>query len=145
MTSCAHADVVRGFTTVRLLFVTTVGLLAALVPVNLARADAFSEQYQINNLAVSSGVFAPVSPARDAGIFFSGFASNELDMRRKGVIRRQSYLPLQIAAGQYQAPESEREDQRLMLRIALGLGLAYVVFLACWIWATRLRSRPPRH
>ena len=25
-----------------------------------------------------------------------------------------------------------------MLRIALGLGLAYVGFLACWIWVTRL-------
>lgn len=32
-----------------------------------------------------------------------------------------------------------------MLQIGLGLGLAYVVFLVWWVWATRLRSRPPRH
>jgi hypothetical protein len=32
-----------------------------------------------------------------------------------------------------------------MLRIALGLALVYVVFVAGWFWATRLRSRPPRH
>ena len=31
-----------------------------------------------------------------------------------------------------------------MVRIALGLGLAYVGFLACWIWVTRRRSGPPR-
>jgi hypothetical protein len=32
-----------------------------------------------------------------------------------------------------------------MLLTGLGLGAVYVVFLAAWIWATRLRSRPPRH
>ena len=30
-----------------------------------------------------------------------------------------------------------------MLKIGLGLGAAYLVFLAAWIWATRLRSGPP--
>jgi hypothetical protein len=32
-----------------------------------------------------------------------------------------------------------------MLRVGLGLGVVYIVFLAGWIWGTRLRSRPPRH
>lgn len=47
-------------------------------------------------------------------------------------------------AAQYLLSESQSE-RRLMIRIALGLGVAYVVFLACWVWATRVRSRPPRH
>jgi hypothetical protein len=52
---------------------------------------------------------------------------------------------VQIAAAQYQPPESRADERSTMLRIGLGLGLVYMVFLACWIWATRLRSRQPPH
>jgi hypothetical protein len=48
-------------------------------------------------------------------------------------------------AAQYQPPESPAGERRTMLRIGLGLGLVYVVFLGGWIWGTRLRSRSPRH
>jgi hypothetical protein len=36
-------------------------------------------------------------------------------------------------------------DTALMLEIGLVLGLAYLAFLAVWIWATRLRPRLTRH
>ena len=37
------------------------------------------------------------------------------------------------ASGQYQSDE-------LMLQIGLVLGMAYLAFLAIWVWATRLRT-----
>jgi hypothetical protein len=36
-------------------------------------------------------------------------------------------------------------DTALMLEIGLVLGLAYLAFLAFWMWATRLRPRLTRH
>jgi hypothetical protein len=51
---------------------------------------------------------------------------------------------LKIAAPQYQ-PAAAQGDRRLMLRVGLGLGAVYLVFLGGWIWATRFRSRPPGH
>jgi hypothetical protein len=53
-------------------------------------------------------------------------------------------LPVETAAGQYQQAADEPE-RRLMLLVGLALAAAYVVFVIGWIWATRLRSRPPRH
>jgi hypothetical protein len=66
-------------------------------------------------------------------------------MRRNSDLEVRLDLLEQTAAGQYQPSEPQGDDRRLMFRIALGLGVAYVVFVACWLWATRLRSRPPRH
>jgi hypothetical protein len=40
--------------------------------------------------------------------------------------------------------EPRNGDPRRMLQIGAVLGTIYVVFLATWIWATRLRTRPPR-
>lgn len=51
---------------------------------------------------------------------------------------------LQIAARQYQQDADER-NRRLMVVVGLALAGAYVVFLAAWFWATRLRSRPRRN
>jgi hypothetical protein len=58
----------------------------------------------------------------------------------------------------YQAPRVEGDavksgqparprpgDTALMLEIGLLLGLAYLAFLAFWIWATRLRPRLTRN
>ena len=39
--------------------------------------------------------------------------------------------------------EPRSGDPRRMLQIGAVLGTIYVVFLATWIWATRLRARPP--
>jgi hypothetical protein len=74
---------------------------------------------------------------------FSG--GNVLEKRRNDAVEMGADLPGQTEAAQYQASESQHEDRRMMFRIALGLALAYVVFLGCWIWATRLRARRPRH
>lgn len=41
-----------------------------------------------------------------------------------------------------QLPDTGRGDTRLMIRIGLLLGLAYVIFLTIWFWATRVRLRP---
>jgi hypothetical protein len=51
---------------------------------------------------------------------------------------------LEIAVPRYQ-PAAAGGDRRLMLRVGLGLGAVYLVFLGGWIWATRFRSRPPGH
>jgi hypothetical protein len=49
----------------------------------------------------------------------------------------------EIGTAQYQRSADE-SDRRLMLRLGLGLGAAYLVFLVAWVWATRVRSgRPP--
>ena len=42
-----------------------------------------------------------------------------------------------------QSIEPRNGDPRRMLQIGAVLGALYVVFLAIWIWATRLRMRPP--
>ena len=39
----------------------------------------------------------------------------------------------------YQAVSRQYQDNELMLQIGLLLGLAYLAFLAIWVWATRLR------
>jgi hypothetical protein len=39
----------------------------------------------------------------------------------------------------YQANPRQYQDDELMLRIGLVLGMTYLAFLAIWIWATRLR------
>jgi hypothetical protein len=50
---------------------------------------------------------------------------------------------VEISTAQYQ-PSADESDRPLMLRLGLGLGAAYLVFLVAWVWATRVRSgRPP--
>jgi hypothetical protein len=41
-----------------------------------------------------------------------------------------------------QLPDTGRGKTRLMVKIGLLLGLAYVIFLTIWFWATRFRLRP---
>lgn len=118
--------------------------MAPMPPV-LAKTGAFSGQYQIVEMAVSRSVFTvlsvPKSDIMDAPIS-SGNALDKGQDRREKVRFDQGG---QTEAVQYQLTASKHEDRRLMFRIAVGLGLAYVGFLACWIWATRRRSGPPRH
>lgn len=40
---------------------------------------------------------------------------------------------------QYQRDSGQYQDDELMLQIGAVLGIAYLVFLAVWIWATRFR------
>jgi hypothetical protein len=122
-----------------------IGLPAALISPPLARTEALAGQYQIDQMAVSSAEFDAVSVRRNGGTSAPFHPSKSLDMRRNSDLEVHLDLLEQTAAGQYQPSEPQGDDRRLMFRIALGLGVAYVVFVACWLWATRLRSRPPRH
>lgn len=122
-----------------------IGLPAALISPPLARTEALAGQYQIGQKAVSSAGFGAVSGQINGGTSAAFLSSKSLDIRQKSDGEVRLDLLGQTAAGQYQTSEPQDDDRRLMLRIALGLGVAYVVFVACWLWATRLRSRPRRH
>jgi hypothetical protein len=51
----------------------------------------------------------------------------------------QSQLARRAENARYQAVSRQYQDKELMLQIGLLLGLAYLAFLAIWVWATRLR------
>lgn len=121
------------------------GLLVALIWHFSARTEALTVQYQIRQMAVSPTVFTAVSVPGNGATIAPFSPRNVLDLRRKSAIEVRVDLHGQMQTAQYQASESQPDDRGLMVRIALGLGLAYVVFLGCWIWTTRLRSRRPRH
>lgn len=111
----------------------------------LARKDAFSGQYHGRQMAVSPTAFPVVSVSKSEAMSAPFSSDNALEIRRNVAGKGQAELVGETEAVQYQKAESQHEDRRLMLRIAVGLGLAYVGFVACWIWVTRLRSRPPSH
>lgn len=122
-----------------------IGLPVALLSPPLARTEALAGQYQIDQMAVSSAAFGAVSVPRNGRTSAPFLSGNSLDIPRNSDLEVRPYLLGETEAAQYQPSESQHDDRRLMFRVALGLGVAYVVFLACWLWATRLRSRPPRH
>ena len=51
----------------------------------------------------------------------------------------QSQLARRAENARYQAFSRQYQDKELMLQIGLLLGMAYLAFLAIWVWATRLR------
>jgi hypothetical protein len=59
--------------------------------------------------------------------------------------RRVRYQPqiAAVATNSAQAGENLR-GRALMIKIGLLLGMAYLVFLMLWFWATRVRPRPTR-
>ena len=110
----------------------------------LASVLAITAEYHECSNAVSLFGISAVSRPIDAQMttVFSSEGSRGLRRYRRADLSLGSSA--QIEAAQYQ--QDSRESQRsLMIRIGLGLAAAYVVFLAAWIWATRVRSRPPRH
>lgn len=58
--------------------------------------------------------------------------------------RQVRYQPSRPAAIEAVVTKPTQADTRLMIRIGLLLGIAYLVFLTIWFWATRLRPRPRR-
>ena len=102
-------------------------------------------QYQNRVGPVSRAQIPAISPWNHRGIGSRFASENALILQQKPQLELPLNHQLQLAASQYQQPEPPEEERRLMLGIGLGLGLAYIAFLACWLWATRLRSRPPRH
>ena len=125
--------------------VALLGLAVACIWRFSARTEASEAQYQISQMAVSRTPFTAVSVPEGTSIVSQFSSENALERRPNDAVEMRLDRPGQIEVAQYQASESQHEDRRLMFRIALGLALAYVVFLGCWIWATRLRARRPRH
>jgi hypothetical protein len=121
------------------------GVREAHIPAGLAKTGTFAGQYQIMEMAVSRSGFTVLSVPKTDTMNAPISSGNALDIGQNHREKAHSDLDVQTEAVQYQLAASRGEDRRLMLRIALGLGLAYVGFLACWIWATRRRSGPPRH
>jgi hypothetical protein len=111
----------------------------------LAPTEGFVGQYQNTVRPVSRGRIPAISPWNYRGIGSRFASKNALVLQQKLQLERPLNHQIQLAASQYQQPEPPEEERRLMLGIGLGLGLVYIAFLACWLWATRLRSRPPRH
>jgi hypothetical protein len=128
-----------------LALVALTGLGITLISLLLARKEAFPGQYHDRQMAVSNTAFPVVSVSKSGAMTAPISSDNALEMPRIGAGKDQLELVGETEAVQYQKAESQSEDRRLMLRIAVGLGLAYVGFVACWIWVTRLRSRPPSH
>jgi hypothetical protein len=122
-----------------------ISLLTMLLTPFLARPEALAGQYQIGQIAVSRSAIVAVSVPTNANDGAKFPSRNVLDIRVNSAPEVRSDVRGQTVVAQYQASKSQPEDRRLMFRIALGLGVAYVVFLAGWFWATRLRSRPPHH
>jgi hypothetical protein len=122
-----------------------ISLLAVLLTPSLARPEALTGQYQIGQIAVSRPEIGTVSVPKNVKESAKFLSRNVLDIPLNSAPEVRSDVRGQTVVAQYQASESQPEDRRLMFRIALGLALAYVVFLAGWFWATRLRSRPPHH
>jgi hypothetical protein len=128
-----------------LALVALTGSWITLISPLLARKEAFPGQYHGRQIAVSRTAFPVVSVSKSEAMSAPFSSDNALEIPRNGAGKGQAELVGETEAVQYQKAESQHEDRRLMLRIAVGLGLAYVGFVACWIWVTRLRSRPPSH
>ena len=97
---------------------------AARKPIS-APAAAFSGQYHIVGGAVPPVVLGSVSAV-------------DIPLDSSVYLARQRT----VEGGSYSAARTSRqyhEDRRVQL--ALGLGAIYVVFLVCWVWATRVRPR----
>jgi hypothetical protein len=89
-----------------------------------ARLEALPGQYHLGADAVSPAVLRPVSAMQssvDSMPYLQREPRSETATDRRGAGDRSQY----------------HEDLRF--QIALVLGAVYVVFLACWLWATRLR------
>ena len=98
---------------------------AASVGPESAPPEAFAAQYHERANPVSLAVFPAVSVANsrlDHALYLVTESSLERATDRPPPPDRQYH-----------------EDPRVQL--ALGLGGVYLVFLACWLWATRVRPR----
>ena len=127
-----------------LALLTLKGSCAVLMTLLLAETSHFTGQYQNRQVAVSRAVIAVLLASKSRPMIALICSANALDTEPNTMGKEGVDLVGQATAAQYQ-PSKSNEDRGLMFRIALGLGLAYMGFVACWIWATRRRSRPPRH
>ena len=93
-----------------------------------AEGHAVPRQYHRGTPAISASIGPQI-------VYWNGFqivARNSVkDAARPAERRKQT---------QYQRDSRRYQDHELMLQIGAVLGVAYLVFLAIWIWATRFRS-----
>jgi hypothetical protein len=108
--------------------------------VNSAPLLVILRQYQNGQRAVSPAGSAAVSRSIDGTIMWSSFIQLAGDIQPDRTVEPVLDRPVEIEAAQYQQ-SGDGPRRRPMLLIGLGLGAAYLVFLAVWIWATRVRSR----
>lgn len=111
---------------------------------DLAPTRVIPAQYQDHEGAVSPTRVTAVSRSIAAGISESFSFNGSVDLQPYRAVEPSLDLLAQVERPQYQR-SSDEPERRLMVRVGLALGAAYLLFLAVWIWATRLRSRPPRH
>jgi hypothetical protein len=111
---------------------------------DLASQAAIPPQYHGGQDAVSPQRSPVVSRWIDGPTGLATRAGREANSRLYRPVEPSVDRLTQIALAQYQSDPDEPK-RRVMILVGLGLGAAYLVFVAAWIWATRLRSRPPRH
>jgi hypothetical protein len=92
-----------------------------------AEEDTVPRQYHRGPPAISAQIVPQIAYWND----FQIAASNSGRSTADSTDRRER--------SQYQPTSSQYQDDRLMLQIGAVLGVAYLVFLAIWIWATRFR------
>jgi hypothetical protein len=111
---------------------------------DLASSAAIPRQYHDGRDAVSPHGSLVVSRRIDDQTDLFIRAGHEANSRVYRPVESSVDRLGQIALAQYQ-DDPDEPKRHLMVVVGLGLGAAYLVFVAAWIWATRLRSRPPRH
>jgi hypothetical protein len=93
---------------------------------NLALEDGFHGQYHFAAIPVSPAVLLPVS-----------VVESSLNITAD----RRPEMALDSAAERTEQAGRKQYHREVRLQIGLGLGAAYVLFLVCWFWATRVRPR----
>lgn len=84
---------------------------------------------------------SPISPAIASHISLWKCCQIDHSIRSRTDVQETSKRAPKQSEDQYQQAPAQYQDDTLMLRIAGLLGLAYLAFLAIWIWATRFRPR----
>jgi hypothetical protein len=92
-----------------------------------AEERAVPRQYHHERPAISAAIGSQIA---NWNHFWIVAQSSEENPASRAEARRQA---------QYQRDSSQYQDDELMLQIGAALGVAYLVFLGIWIWATRFR------
>jgi hypothetical protein len=92
-----------------------------------AEEHAVPRQYHRETSAISAPIGPRIANWNDFQIIARNSRANPTSREET---RRQA---------QYQRDSSEYQGDELMLQIGAVLGIAYLVFLGIWIWATRIR------
>jgi hypothetical protein len=99
------------------------------------RYHSVPRQYHPKSPAIPPAISSPIATSK------SFYTASRIPERNTAAPDPQTRKRLETRPdGQYQTREARYQDDSLMLRIGLVLGMLYVGFLAVWVWATRLRA-----